>query len=166
MAHEGELLSVLESSADAKLRLISADALGYARKSSKQIAALVAASRDRDADVRNDAIRALGVLASSDSKVGRQIPAESFIDMINSGTWSDRNKSSMLFLALTHDRDPALLIALWTRALDALIEMSKWRSHALAARIVLGMIAGIPEERLLQLVSGPLEPILDALPHP
>jgi hypothetical protein len=86
--------------------------------------------------------------------------------MINSGTWSDRNKSSMLFLALTRDRDPGLLTALRTGALDALIEMSKWRSHELPARIVLGRIAGIPEERLLQLVSGPLETILDALPHP
>jgi hypothetical protein len=49
-----------------------------------------------------------------------------------------------------------------------LIEISKWRSvgHAIPARFVLGRIAGIPEERLQQLVSGPPEPILEALPHP
>jgi hypothetical protein len=168
LAHEGELLSVLKSSADPKQRATAANALGYAHQSSRQIGALVRAARDPDDDVRNDAIRALGVLASSDHRPARQIPAANFIDMINSGVWRDRNKGSFLLLELTRGRNPDLLAALRTRALDSLIEISKWRSvgHALAARFVLGRIAGIPEERLQQLVSGPLEPILDALPHP
>jgi hypothetical protein len=166
LAHEGELLRVLESSADAGQRVTAADALGYARKSARQVAALVRAARDPDGDVRNEAIRALGVLASSDHRLARQIPVASFIDMINSGIWSDRNKGSFLLLELTRERDPGLLTALRSRAMDSLIEMSKWRSHELATRFVLGRIAGIPEERLLQLVSGPLEPILEALPQP
>ncbi len=168
LAHEGALLSVLESSADPKQRATAANALGYARKSTRQITALVRAARDPDDNVRNDAIRALGVLASSDQRLARQIPAANFIDMINSGVWSDRNKGSFLLLELTRGRNPDLLAELRTRALDSLIEISKWRSegHALAARFVLGRIAGIPEQRLQQLVSGPLEPILGALPHP
>jgi hypothetical protein len=55
LAHESEMLSVLESSADVKQRLISADAIGYARKSTRQIAALVWAARDPDNDVREEA---------------------------------------------------------------------------------------------------------------
>jgi len=168
LAHATELLSVLESSADPKQRATAANALGYARKSSRQIAALVRAARDPDDDVRNDAVRALGVLASSDQRLAGQIPAADFIDMINSGVWSDRNKGAFLLLELTRGRNPDLLAELRTRALDSLIEISKWRSvgHAIPARFVLGRIAGIPEERLQQLVSGPPEPILEALPHP
>ena len=165
LTHESELLSMLESSADARQCVTSANALGYARKSTGQVAALVRASRDPDDDVRNEAIRALGVLASSDHRLASQIPATNFIDMINSGTWSDRNKGSFLLLELTRNRNPALLTALQTRPMDSLIEMSKWRSHELPSRFVLGRIAGIPEERLLLLVSGQLEPILDTLPH-
>jgi hypothetical protein len=167
LAHEKELLSVLESSADAGQRVTAADAIGYARKSARQIAALVRAARDPNDDVRNEAIRALGVLASSDSKVSRQIPAASFIDLVNSGIWSDRNKGSFVLLELTRTRDPNLLTALRAKALDSLIEMARWRSmgHALPARVVLGRIAGLPEERLLQLATGPPEPILDALPR-
>ncbi len=165
LAHERELLSMLESSADGRQRVVSADVVGYARKSNKQIAALVRASRDPDNDVREEAIRALSVLASSDSNVGRQIPVESFIDMINSGIWSDRNKGSSLLSELTRARDPGLLQALRTKATDSLIEMSRWRSHELFSRFILARIAGVPEERLLQIVSGPLDPILDALPQ-
>lgn len=165
LAHERDLMNVLESSADGKQRLVSADAIGYARKSSKQIAALVAASRDPDNDVRDEAIRALSVLARSDRHLASHIPTNNFIDMINSGIWSDRNKGSSLLSELTRARDPALLLALRTKATDLLIEMSRWRSHELFSRFILARIAGIPEERLLQIVSGPLDPILDALPQ-
>jgi hypothetical protein len=44
--------------------------------------------------------------------------------------------------------------------------MSKWRSHELFSRFILARIAGIPEERVLELATGPLEPILKALPQP
>jgi HEAT repeat protein len=167
LAHEAEVLRVIKTSSDPKQRQMAANTLGYARSSSRQIAALVRAARDPAADVRNDAIRALGVLASADSMVGRQIPAESFIDMINSGIWTDRNKGSFVVMELTRARDPRLLAALRAKALDSLIEMAKWRStgHGIPARVVLGRIANLPEEHLLELAVGPLQPILDALPQ-
>src|SRR4029450_3236224 len=56
------------------------------------IAPLVKASRDRDDGVRNNVIRALGVLAQSNRKIAGMIPAEEFVAMLNSGTWKDRNK--------------------------------------------------------------------------
>ena len=50
-------------------------------------------------------------------------------------------------------------------ALDSLIEMASWRrpSHALFARMVLGRVAGIPEDRLKELAwDGPVDAIIQA----
>lgn len=165
LAHENEVLHVLESSADPRQRQTAANTLGYARKSTRQIQALVLAARDPDDGVRNDAVRTLGVLASYDKEISKEIPPEGFIQMINSGIWTDRNKGSFVLDELTRSRDPRLLEALRATALDSLIEMARWRStgHAIPARIVLGRIAGIPEDRLLELSAGPPEPILEAL---
>jgi hypothetical protein len=85
VAHEAELLRVLGSSADARQREIAADALGYARRSPTQVAALVRASRDADDDVRNNAIRALAELAAADPGTMKQIGPETFIEMVASG---------------------------------------------------------------------------------
>ena len=67
---------------------------------------------------------------------------------------------------LTATRDAALLSKLRTIALDSLIEMASWHrpAHAYAARMLLGRIAGLPEERLKDLArNGPVETIIDAL---
>jgi HEAT repeats len=165
--HQDELLRVLKSSSDSEQRAIAANALGYARQSPEQVAALVWASRDSEETVRNNAVRALAVLASSSAEVARKIPVESFIAMLHSGIWTDRNKASMLLSAMTGTRDPEMLTQLRAQALDPLIEMAQWRdtSHAIFARIVLARIAGIPEERLMQAVAGPVQAILDQLNH-
>lgn len=85
---------VLRSSAEPKERRVAAFGLGYARQSKAQISALVRASRDADDTVRNNAVRALGVLASSSERVSDWIPAEDFARMLNSGVWADRNKAA------------------------------------------------------------------------
>jgi hypothetical protein len=164
--HERLVLSVLASSKDAEQRIAAAHILGYARQSKEQIAALVRASYDADETVRNNAIRALGVLAQSNRRVAARIPAEHFIAMLSSGSWTDRNKVGFLLDELSRRRDPKLLSQLRSQALDSLIEMAKWRSrgHAGTARILLGRIAGIEETRLQQLVdAGEVEQILTAL---
>ena len=164
--HEQLVFRVLASSKDAEQRIAAAHILGYARQSKGQIAALVRASYDVDDTVRNNAIRALGVLAQSNSRVAARIPAEQFIAMLNSGSWTDRNKAGFLLDALSQGRDPRLLSKLRSQALDSLIEMARWRSrgHAGTARILLGRIAGIEETRLQQLVgAGEVEQILNAL---
>lgn|SRR5579871_195146 len=165
LAHEDELLQVLKACSEPSQRRIAATATGYARKSPQQLAALVEASRDADEDVRNEAIRALGVLAESDAAIASQIPPAGFIDMLNSGMWTDRNKGSFLLQTLTRERNPGVLAELRARAADSLIEMAKWHDlgHAVPARILLGRIAGIAEERLFSLAWGPLDPLLAAL---
>jgi hypothetical protein len=166
LKHEDELLRALELSSDASQRETAADALGYARQSSKQVLALVRACRDSNAGVRNNAIRALGVLASSNKEVAKQIPAEVFIDMMKSGLWTDRNKGGFLLVELTHERDTRVLASLREGALDSLVEMTRWRDTrwAYPARVLVGRIAGLPEKRVQQLAqNGPVESILTAL---
>jgi hypothetical protein len=167
LAHEPLVRRVLASSSDAGDRAAAAHLLGYARSSSRQIAALVRASRDPDDDVRNNAVRALGVLARSDPKIARRIPAIGFVDMLSSGIWKDRNKASMLLDALSLARDRRLLAMLRERAMASLVEMARWRSHghASAARAMLGRIAGIDETRLEHLLeTDQVDTIIAALP--
>jgi multidrug efflux pump subunit AcrA (membrane-fusion protein) len=165
-SHPHLILRVLDSSSDSAQRAIAAQLLGYARESQAQIAALVRASHDPEDEVRNNATRALWVLAASSPKRAARIPAEGFIEMLYSRSWTDRNKSSLLLEALTRARDPKLLAELRSRAFDPLVEMLRWRSngHASAARLILGRCAGIDEARLEKLVeAGDTAPILAAL---
>ena len=155
-------------STDSKQRAIAADILGYARRSTGQISTLVSASRDPDEGVRNNAVRALGVLVEADGLTARTIPAGVFIDMLNSGTWTDRNKASRLLAVLSKRRDPQLLRQLRLRALTSLIEMARWRDHLHAgdARMILGRVAGLPEVELVRLVeAGDVEHIISAVQY-
>lgn len=153
--HEAVIRAVLRSSADDEQRRMAAEMLGYANQSRRQVADLVRATHDPDDEVRNNATRALMVLANSDTKVAASIPAAGFIEMLNSGTWSDRNKAAGLLSALSRWRAPMLLSALRARAFDSLTEMARWRGqgHSYAARTILGRVAGIEEAQLMKLVS-------------
>lgn len=154
--HDALIRAVLKTSSETKQRIVAAHLLGYVRQSTTQIADLVRATRDPNDVVRNNATRALGVLAASSPTVAARIPARPFIEMLNSGSWSDRNKAGGLLSILTRSRDPKLLAQLRSDAVISLIEMARWRStgHASAARLMLGRIGGIPEERLWNLVNA------------
>jgi hypothetical protein len=165
LTHEQKILQVLENSSAARRRQVASQALGYVKQSDEQIAALVRASADPDDTVRNNATRALGVLVSSNHALAAKIQPDTFIAMLNSGVWSDRNKGAMLLNAMTTERNPQLLAKLRSEAIDSLIEMARWRrpSHAGFARTLLGRVAGIPEDRLTELVwKGPVESIVAA----
>ena len=165
LGHGAELKSVLDNSSNARHRAISADALGYARRSPEQTAALIRACRDPDETVRQNATRALGELLSADAMLAKQIPAGVFLDMIQSGIWSDRNKASFVLGELARSKDRRLLAQIESRAWEPLLEMARWRDtgHAGPARVVLGRIRGIGEDRLLQVAFGPPRTFLDAL---
>jgi hypothetical protein len=166
ISHEPELLRVLESSSDRNHRAIASEALGYARQSGRQLLALTRAVRDPDEEVRNNATRAIGVLLDANQRLAHQISPDAFIEMLNSGVWTDRNKGAMVLERLTVTRNPDVLAKLRTVALDSLIEMTLWRaaSHAYFARMLLGRVAGIPEKQLEELAGkGPPETIVEAL---
>ena len=108
LGHEQEIIQVLTSSGDPDQRAMSADALGFGARTSEQMAALVRAARDPDEGVRNNVTRALSEILRANPTAASQIPPDNFIDMLRSGTWTDRNKGSMLLLLLTQSRDPIL----------------------------------------------------------
>jgi hypothetical protein len=166
LQHEALILQVLTSSSNSFHRAVAAQMLGYSRESGEQVDALVHASLDVDYGVRNDAVRALEVLAGAKPDVAKRIPAEPFIRLLRSGTWLDHNKASLVLLALTETRDPKLLAQLRDDALDPLLEMARWRSigHAEAALSILGRMAGIDEPALDKLIeAGQAETIISRI---
>lgn len=166
LRNEGVIFQVLASSSEAHHRAIAALMLGYARQSDEQVDALVRASLDADAEVRNEAVRALEVLAGAKPDLAKKIPPEPFVRLLRSGAWLDHNKASLVLVALTESRDPKLLTALRTDALDSLIEMARWRSagHAEAALTMLGRMAGFSEDSLNRLIeAGQADTIISKL---
>ncbi|WP_158941794.1 hypothetical protein [Granulicella sp. S190] len=145
-----EFERVLKNAADFQQRLVSAALLGYSQRSSSQVQGLTDAVLDSEPEVRNNAVRALMVLASVKQTDLHQLTVEPVEALLLSGVWSDRNKASLLLNQLTASRDPAMLRELHTTALDAIIEGASWHGdpgHAGAFVILLGRIAKLPEER-------------------
>lgn len=152
-----QLRRVARGSSAAAERALAAQVLGYAADKSAVVEDLAFAMSDPFEDVRNNAMRALMVIAEMAPIAGRpvpRIPPEPFLALLQSPVWTDRNKASGALLALTGSRDPQLLEALRQRdAITALAEMARWKSegHALAAFVVLGRIAGHSDEEAMEL---------------
>ena len=155
-AHPKHLYSVLERSGATRDRIAAAWIAGYAPRGSKQLNALLHAANDPDSTVRNNAIRVLAVEALHDARIARQIPAEPFIPMLHSLTWSDRNKAMWLLDPVTAARDPRTIESLRRQTIEPLRQMSRWTYwfHASMALVLLGRIAGIPEPRLQSLLEA------------
>jgi HEAT repeat protein len=140
----------------------------YASRKSDVVNDLQYALKDADAGVRNNAARsllALSVLAKLDPSSDVRISPTWFIEMLNSLSWSDRSRALKALQTLTDSRDPLVLDQLRTRALDALIDMARWKtlSHALPAFILLGRVAGMPEPEIQAAwTSGDRETVITA----
>lgn len=163
--HAKLLESALRECHVAENRQAAAHLLGYANRSKAQIEALVQASRDSDGTVRNNAVRALWVLAESGKKAASMIAAQPFVAMLNSGTWEDRNKAGLLLTALAQSRDPKLVSELRGEALDSLVEMARWHNlgHAGPYRELLGIIAGFDDHKIHQLIAtGKTEELIES----
>ena len=164
-----QLRRVLSDSSDSSERALAAQILGYAPDKSAVVDDLVSAMSDPSEDVRNDAMRALLVIAEMAPTAERpvpRIPPQPFIALLNSPIWTDRNKTSGALAALTASRDPQLLEALKeTRAITALAEMARWKSqdHAQAPYFVLARIAGYSDEAAFNLwTRGEREVVIKA----
>jgi hypothetical protein len=147
------LRAVLRKSSDARHRSLAAEIIAYAPNKRDIVKDLVYGTHDPDSDVRNNSLRALGVLAGSAQSSGARgikVPLEPFVDLLNSIEWTDRNKSSLALFSLTATRDPLVLATLRRRALESLIDMSRWKSpgHAEYPFFILGRLGNIPEDEI------------------
>jgi len=157
---------ILDSSRYQEQRAYAAEALGYLKRSPRQVYALVQASFDANGGVRNNALRALAIVVKAGPELIAEVPAERFIPLLHSPDWSDRNKTALLFETLTVSRDRAVLGALRSEALEPLREMAQWKDwrHAQSSARLLGRIAGIEESQIDKLIAfHNVEDILKAL---
>ena len=151
MSNSSQLFAVSRKSSNARHRGIATDAIGYGLHSAAQIEALTHSALDPDPTVRNNAIRALSVLASSQVELQAPIPYAVFVDLLTSGVRTDRTKSVALLSELTEDRDPGVLAAILERSLAPLVECARWSwsGHTYHARVILGRIGGLDEATVL-----------------
>jgi hypothetical protein len=151
-ANLDSLRRVLQEAGDGQQRTVAAWVIGYASDKAAVAADLQAAMRDPDSEVRNNAVRGLGVIAHFarlHPELGIRIPYESLVGMLDSLFWSDRNKSLFVLQALTAERDREVIEALRRRSIPALVEMARFRSQfAPPAFTLLGRVAGVSEEEI------------------
>jgi hypothetical protein len=164
----GQLRDVLRHSADANERALASRVMAYVADKRTVIDDLELAMRDPDSEVRNNATRALWLIARLGQQtpaLGIQVPPQPFVDLLNSVVWSDRNKSSFALMELTQPRDPSLLRALRTGALPSLIDIARWtsRNHAMPGIVILGRIGAMPDSAIFaRLQSGDVSAVIAA----
>lgn len=162
----GILRSVLRNADDEQQRAMAAYIIAYATDQKAVVNDLQFALTDADAGVRANAVRgllALAVKARLNPDSGIHVEPTWFIEMLNSLSWSDRVRALAALQILTDSRDPAILQQMRERALPALVDMARWKTlaHALPAYILVGRIAGAPEQEIKDSWSrGAREPLI------
>jgi hypothetical protein len=166
--HLDTLRKVLRTSGDVDHRALAAEVIAYSANKAAIVNDLVYAMRDPSSEVRNNATRALWVMAlysqqHPESKI--TVPYEPFIDLLNSLAWTDRNKASLALMELTEKQDPALLAELKKRAFDSIVDIARWTNpgHAMAGIFMLGRIAGLPDQETYAMFErGEKDKIIEA----
>jgi hypothetical protein len=148
-----QLRDILRRSAEADHRAMAAYVLGYHADKKEVLDDLDYALHDPDPTVRSNAARALAAIAfyaERNPTSGVRVQPASFVELLNSAVWTDRNNAGIALVTLTESRDPQLLKQIRESALPSLVEMAKWKHapHALSAYILLGRSAGIQEDEL------------------
>jgi hypothetical protein len=164
------LRAVLRDASDASQRSLAVEIIAYSARKREIVRDLVYAMDDPDSGVRNDAMRALAVLAvSARNSPGQRIkiPVRPFVRMLNSIVWTDRNKSALALYRLTaRRRDPAIIASLRRDALPSLVEMARWKSpgHAQVPFTLLGRVGNFSEAEIQRAwESGDRESLIKAV---
>jgi hypothetical protein len=145
------LREVVRHSSHSAERALATQVLGYAADKATVVGDLVYGLTDPDQQVRNNAMRALLVIAEMAPGAGQPvppIPAAPFITLLHSPTWTDRNKASLALEILTRHREPGLLEELRRHALAPLVEIARWKveGHAQPGFLILARIANYSDE--------------------
>lgn len=151
--HVELLREVLATSRYDEERAVAAHVIAYAQDKAAVLPDLLQAVSDADSTVRNNAIRAIAVVANSAGdkpEILRRIDPEPFIAMLSSPEWSDRNKAVGVLHALTGRRGSLRAEQFRGEALDSLAEMARWqsRNHAYQPFVLLGRIVGLSDEEI------------------
>ncbi len=167
---------VLRNSADPEQRTAAAYILQYTPRgphtSKIMVDALQYALRDREENVRANAMRALKAVAiGAKLHTNQDIRLEPtwFIELMNSIVFSDRRDAASALVNLTETPGPGVLDLLRERALPSVLEMAKWHDlkTALPAFILAGRLAGLNEKEISEAwVSGDREGVLSAASSP
>jgi hypothetical protein len=148
--HRDLLIEVLRDAANPQHRGVAAQVLGYVSDKPAIVPELTRAVFDSHELVRNNATRALAVMAvyaSETPDTGIVIDPAPFVPMLDSLVWSDRNKGLALLSSLTASRDPVLMADLRERSMPSLIEMCGWSlwGHASSSCLILQRVHGLPD---------------------
>jgi hypothetical protein len=158
MLYDDSLRTVLRESRFPLQRALAAQVLAYLPDKGRAVAALAPALSDPSAVVRNDVARALWIIAGyahDKPELRAAIPVEPLIAMLRSIAWTDRNKASLVLMALTASRDSSMLARLDAGARTELEEMARWTTqHGLAPFVILGRIEGRDEGAILAAWRG------------
>jgi hypothetical protein len=154
-AHRLLLRLVLRQCSDAEQRAAAATVIAYAADKKAVVDDLLFALQDPDEAVRTNAMRSLATLvpvARQQPALGIRIPAEGFIDLLNSVVLSDRVESTNALLVLTAKPNAAALDLIRAHALPSLAEMARWKTLAYAQPPfqLLGRVAGLPDVQVNQ----------------
>ncbi|HEY3453659.1 MAG TPA: hypothetical protein VGK64_03590 [Bryobacteraceae bacterium] len=148
---------VVRESADPEQRAAATYLMQYGPRGPRTnkiiINALQYALRDREDEVRENAVRALRAVAVSGKLHPEQqirIQPTWFVELMNSVVWTDRRDATLALVNLTETHDPETLQLLRERALPSVIEMARWHDlqHALPAFILAGRLAGLDEKQI------------------
>lgn len=155
------LRKVLRESSNAEHRALAAQVIAYFPDKQRVVADLVYAMRDANESVRNDAMRALALIAryaQNNPQKKIEVPIAPFVEMLNSVEWSDRNKSSYALLALTEKRDEKILSLIRNNAFMSLAEMARWQNpgHSSAPFFILGRAVDLTDAEIEKLWQNKL----------
>jgi HEAT repeat protein len=166
--HVSLLRKVLRLSKHPDQREVASTVIAYYHDKTEIINDLLGAVTDPDEDVRNNAVRAIGIIAdyaqrNPDLHIG--IPADPFIEMMHSIAWTDRNKSSFVLLSLTNNKNKKLLMQLKQQALKPIVDMAKWKSygHSYPGYVMLGRIAGWSDEKIINGINSDREQLVEKM---
>lgn len=166
--HLETLRNVIKSSMHPHERAAAATIIAYYHDKREIVNDLVAAVKDGDESVRNDAIRALGIIlkyAQQRPNLKISIQPDPFILLMNSISWTDRNKSVGILLTMSEQRDKKFLQQLKNEILESLVDMAKWKSadHAMAGYLILGRMAGWTDTDIYESSKGDRSKMVDKM---
>jgi hypothetical protein len=162
------LKEVIKSSKYPYQRTVASTVIAYYHDKRNIVNDLVEAAKDDDDVVRNAAIRALGIILNYSTKrpnLKISIPPDPFILLMNSISWTDRNKSVSILLTMSNHRDPKFLLQLKNTILESLIDMARWKSegHAMSGFIILGRMAGWTEKKIFESLKKDRSRMIDEM---